>query len=328
MTNVTGTATNAEDLYAKLRAFLKTDATLVATGQQWTEVWDNGGGATGEFVLRGPGASGSDQIYVGFRLNQSVTEDSYYCSLRGMTGVLPASPSVEDHINVQPYESIFFLDAAPMTYWFIANGRRFIVIVKITTIYEMAYAGFILPYGLPNEYPYPLMVGGSACRATSGATTPKQWRDYVQYHSGFPWPVYSEPNYINLGYPSQYILDPSGNWLALGNTGASVAQVTVGPGYTKGDFSTGGDTDYYQYSKLQVYSRMTNAYGGNRAAVPITLYHTANASQTFGVLDGVLKCQGHLMGAEDQITINGVNHLVVQNVFRTDLFDYVAMELA
>ena len=43
-----------------------------------------------------------------------------------------------------------------MPYWFIANGRRFIVIVRVSSVYQSAYAGFILPYHLPNTF-YPAL---------------------------------------------------------------------------------------------------------------------------------------------------------------------------
>ena len=121
MVTVTGTATNAGDLFTKLIAFLTTNATLVGLGQNWSSGWTGGGG--NERVLIGPGLSGTNQIYVGLRLYSNVSADEYWVELKGMTGIIPTGVALEDHINVQPNPALFFLDGAAMNYWFVANDQ-------------------------------------------------------------------------------------------------------------------------------------------------------------------------------------------------------------
>ena len=50
---------------------------------------------------------------------------------------------------------------APIPYWFVCDGRRAVVIAKISTQYEVAVFGLLDPYYSPGQWPYPLVLGGS-----------------------------------------------------------------------------------------------------------------------------------------------------------------------
>lgn len=324
--HVTGTATDDQDLFAKLITFLTTDTDLVAAGEEWTEVWDHASGDEDGIVLEGPGLSGTDQIYVGLRLNRNVPADEYNIEARGMTGFSASAVELEDHVNVSPDPAYSFVDSGTMTYWFIASGRHFVVITKITTVFEALYAGWFLPFGTPTEYPYPMFIGGSAGTYYSGdPDSPSSWRDDVSGHTQFPWPSADDsgPDYWG---PMAFLLDPAGNWITLSNTG-SAREGTVGPVYTKG-YKNFADNQANFLDAYEGFLQMTECYGGDHMIWPMTLHETSPGSQTYGILDGCFKCQGVGMGAEDEITVGGVDHLVVQNTHRTDLFDYWCVELS
>lgn len=72
-------------------------------------------------------------------------------------------------------------------------------------------------------------------------------------------------------------------------------------------------------------NRLMDGYGGDRALIPCTLIQTNPTDQTYGVLDGAYRCQGYNNAAENLITVDAVDHLVIQNVFRTDTPDFWAM---
>lgn len=326
---VTGTATDDQDLFAKLVTFLTTDTTLAAAGEEWTEVWDHTDGDESGIVLVGPGLSGTDSIHVGLRLNRDVSDDKFSIELRGMTGYTPTGLELEDHVNVSPKPAYVFVDSGSMTYWFIASGRHFIVIVKVTTVFEAGYAGWFLPFGTPGEYPYPMFIGGSGSTVYTSLNcpdSPSSWRDAVAGHTQFPFPSADTTSPSFYDTPA-YLLDPGGSWKSLSNTGSAL-DGTVGPVYTRGSrqFSTGDTADLC--NPAEAYSNLTDCYGGDRMIFPLTLHETDPGSQTYGVLDGCFKCQGDGMGAEDTITIGGVDHLVVQNCFRTGLSDYWCVELS
>jgi hypothetical protein len=320
----TGTASNAQDLYDKLIAFLTTNADLVAADQEWAVAWDSPAPDQNQsdIVLRGPGLAGQDQVYVGMRLYQDPIGDTFFIQTRGMTGVLPNGQHYSDHVNVTPNYVRMFLDVATMQYWFVANGRRFMVVVKISTNFETMYAGLFLPYATPLSYPYPFFLGGSAGPIDSDG--PFNWRSEDTNHSHFAWPV-NENYYSSQAVDANaWLLDPAGSWKRLANsTGTAGTPCCIGPEYA-------GGTDYFPsqwYDPRWIMTRTMDAYGGDRILVPCTLIQKDPTDQTYGILDGAFRCQGVGNSAENLITVDGVDHLVVQNVYRSDFNDYWAMAL-
>ena len=46
-------------------------------------------------------------------------------------------------------------------YWVFANSQRIVVVVKMSTVYESMYVGFINPISSEKQYPYPMYVAGN-----------------------------------------------------------------------------------------------------------------------------------------------------------------------
>lgn len=164
----TGTATDHVDLLNKLVTFLT--STMTPVGERW--VLEDSALVNGEQerYLRGPGLSGTDNIHVNIRTVtipdwtvanwelQGATSFDNGQTFENQPGANPTS--VVDNIRLAP---TFFLTATTtINYTFIANGRRFIVIAQFRDFVVSMYAGFILPYASPAEYPYPLLIAGSS----------------------------------------------------------------------------------------------------------------------------------------------------------------------
>lgn len=320
----TGTATDAQDLYDKLISFLTTNVDLVAAGQEWAIAWNTPAAHENQtdIVLRGPGLSGQDQVYVGLRLFEDEIGDTFFIQCRGMTGILPNGTHYADHVNVMPNYVRMFLDVGTVSYWFVANGRRFMVVVKISTNFEAMYAGLFLPYATPLSYPYPMFIGGSAGPVDGDG--PFNWRTENWNHSHFPWPVnsnyYTGSNQVDA---NAFLIDPAGSWKRLANSeGVNGTPCVIGPEYTNGSYF---DSD--PYDSRFIMTRTMDAYGGDRILIPCTLIQKDPTDQTYGILDGAFRCQGVANSAENLITADGVDHLVVQNVYRADFNDYWAMAL-
>ena len=319
----TGTASSASDLYDKLIAFLTTNADLVSAGQEWAVAWDTPAAYENrsDIVLRGPGLSGQDQVYVGMRLFQDPIGDTFFIQTVGMTGVLPAGLHYRDHVNVTPNFVRMFLDVGTMSYWFVANGRRFMVVVKISTNFETMYAGLFLPYATPLSYSYPFFLGGSA--GPTDTDGPFNWRSEDTNHTHFAWP-HNENYYTPQAVDSNaWLMDPAGSWKQLANSGGTNGTpCCMGPEFTDGDYFPSDS-----YGARWIMTRTMDAYGGDRILVPCTLIQKDPTDQTYGILDGAFRCQGVANSAENLITADGVDHLVVQNVYRSDFNDYWAMAL-
>lgn len=314
----TGTATDHADLWDKIQAFLTANADLVSAGEAWEVVWTDTDSS--DVVLRGPGLSGTDNVYVGFHENVDAVNDEYSISFRGMTGVTPTGTSFSQHVNVSP-EVQMFTDSGPMTYWFVANGRRFILVVKISTVFESAYCGFFLPYAQPSSYPYPMFIGGSAGQTTENGV-PTSWRSTSSNHTHFLSPEYDYSFGGAIRSPSAWMLDPLGQWLICSNK-SQLGQVFMAPEHGGNSWNGYGVTTNMD----TVRTRTRACFGGDFALSLVHMMSRSPAEQTWGVFQGVYRMPGLGNAAEALVTIDGIDYLVVQNVFRTTIGDYWALRL-
>jgi hypothetical protein len=329
----TGTASGPVDLWDKVVAFLTTNSTLVAAGEDWDVVWTAPSGlAKDGIVLRGPGASGLDSIFVGLSREDSDISDRNKFWLRGMTGVVTSAPTIDDHVNSSNRVGMF-VDTNPMKYWIVANGRRFVIVVNMSTVYQSMYAGFFLPFANPLSYNYPLFVGGSfpdwTLNGLSNAAL--SWRSTVTVHSSFPFPAYNtESGSVFKSRSCSQYLDPNGAWINLDTnysnaTEAShIAPMEFAPLTESGIASWaivdygGLGAEYLGYNNFL--PRIEENVGGGYSLSPATLIQTRPSLQTYGSLDGVFIPAWQNQAVENIIQVGGVDHLVVQNAFRTNRY--------
>jgi hypothetical protein len=327
---VTGTATDNNDLWTKLLAFLKTDSALVAAGENWTQVWT---AATGHaLVLQGPGLAGSDQILIGLDRIDDAINDYHSIMIYGMTGVNASAVLMTDHVHVSRPVG-FFSDGGAQTYWFTASGRRVAGVVQISTVFEAFYAGLFLPYALPTEYPYPLFIGGT--RGDVFASTPPSWRASTFDHTNFAHPA-SDGSGSGASTPQAWFLDPQSTWTAVANNHATGWTWPTSAWAWMGPAAYGYDNNYFssdsmagtRYGAQTMAAWKGPALDGSYVLDPLTIVQSAPASQNFGVLDGVYFVPGFNNAAGNIVTVGGVSHLVAQNCFRTDNGNYIALQLS
>lgn len=111
-----------------------------------------------ELILKAPGLSGTEEIFVGLRCYQNDSADFYNMTAAGFLGYVP-----DNDFSSQP-GALF--SGVPghnnrIDYWLTLNGQRLVLAMKVgTPVYESLYLGKMLPYARPSQYPYPLVVGG------------------------------------------------------------------------------------------------------------------------------------------------------------------------
>lgn len=300
MAYVTGTATDHADFYNKLVTFLTTNSALVAAGENWTVLSNSLTGLTGvdaSHLLRGPGLSGVDQIHVRIYLQSSVATDSYGMAMQYFVSY----NSAFNHAGQPGISSIcgMALWNNPMTYWFIANGRRFIALAKVSTVYTGTYCGFYLPYSTPAELPYPIIVLGSHEDALT-----HRWSRSDHEVGGF-WDPSNGNGYARAGNSVE--LDVSN--------------------YTNG---TGGSRDNSGSNAIWPYDtdlELRENFDGSQSLLP-TIFHSSYAGgNVYGELQGVFFTSAFGLGSEDTVTISSKTYLIVQSVYRTDRRAYAAILL-
>jgi hypothetical protein len=306
-----GTATGYKDLLAKLRTFL----TGLAVNP-WTSLRYTVGGGTNpdELILRAPGLAGTDQIYVGITTFENATADYFNWRLAGFTGynaalAFGAQPGVMQKVHLTLWNS-------PIPYWFVANGRRVIIVAKVSTFYMTGYLGFINQYPSPNQYPYPLIVGGNWAIDPEPALTSVSWR-------------WSNTFFTNTNFPMSTSWDPGGGIIRANTSTLRIRK----PDGTWGFMRAGSNGAYQDLDDSTIWPYMAGManlqanLGADQSPVfPIILHD--NTPEVFGELDGVYATSGQARASEDTITVGADSLLVVQNVMRTGRNTYCAVKLA
>lgn len=285
----TGTATGNNDLLAKIKEHL-TDA--VALG---TQVWKATG--TNPVYFEGPGLTGTDRVFVQMLAFGDVNQDYFNLQCYASVNFDPlanfyAQPGISQVTYVTLWDS-------SIPYWLIANGRRFILIAKVSTTYQTYYGGLIMPYCTTSEYPYPIANFGSAANNSA-----LRWSVGDYRLSGFWDPVSS----------SCSIRHWNGAWLEIANMNqqsqsyrSELSSNMVWPYERDYGFTVNQDGEY--------------------GLLPTIIHGDYGGGNIIGELEGVFFCSGFSNAAEDIITVGSDQYLVVQSAYRTSRRDYAAIKL-
>jgi len=107
--------------------------------------------------LKAPGMTGFDPCYVNFQVYDRPTNDYFNIAVTGATGFVGAA-ELDDQPGALAALAMPLWNG-PIPYWFAGNGQRVIVSARVDTAYLSCYAGKMLPFGTPQQYPYPLLIG-------------------------------------------------------------------------------------------------------------------------------------------------------------------------
>ncbi len=322
-----GTAANAGDLLLKLETFLTTNPNLVRQGWQWQSMKDSivepyttdydmqsGGSYQLHRCFIGGGVDGQDRIVVPmhlyvqaqntyYTLMSILTRDWDKTKLHSQQWVSTAEPWIRTGIH---------LWNAEMPYWFFANRRRFIIVVKVANRYMSMYCGFIMPSGTDREYSYPMYIGGNS---------PEYQRNYQYTHTGSststgaPWKGsadYQKSQYRSCGN----LINPQGNLVRF------TCSDTTGLSTNSSEYNNVGITFPYHF-KHYVGKTSDNQY----VIAPVELIQITTAPQVLGWLDGIFYVSGFENSPENIITVNGDRYLCVPCMVQTGYNDYAAIKM-
>lgn len=311
-----------------------------------------------QIIFRGMGGVSPERdIYFAIQTLGLSTTGYFNWQIRGLTGFVQNSP-ITDYVGLQdqPGRSppcFLALQNTTMTYWFMANDRHIKGCIKTGSSYQTFYIGFVNPFATEAEYPYPLFVGGSSFEentifssnaiTTSSSLLGGGGDGGVLIEDGTLFPVqkssgwvrfidgiwYQVKNFESTGSIETVLAQGAGlclNW-PQGSPASGVfpvENVIVNARTIANSFrdTTPGDTAIMQ---------MLPAFGSPRLVTlfPVTLF-LPDTNQLIGELDGVYwaPAAGGVT-SEDTITDFGespeVEHIVFQNVFRTDGWSFLAI---
>ena len=285
--------------------FIVGDKFVISTAPKWVAQRSNAGS---EYIWKAPGNDGLSSIYVGASVFSNVTADYYNWRLGGFTGFNSALAfTAQPGACTGPCLALW---NNSIPYWFVCNGRRVVVVAKVSTVYETAYLGHIEQYPSPTQYPYPLAVGGTMAFASEPAATSTNWRwsSTLNSHSAFP----IARGTTSAGDSSMRLRNPAGTWdgfiaynsnnLAYGN--AALSQIWP---YSNGmtDMRANLDGSYPLFS---------------------VVLHDATPN-VHGRLDGISATTGSSLAAETVLSGRTQDYLIIPSAYRSSKVDYFAVQL-
>jgi hypothetical protein len=291
--------------------FVATDGFSFAVTPPWTSLRRTAGV---EMIWQAPGNGGLDQILIGAKIFSNVGADYYNWRLGGFTAfdtLLPfnqqagyvGGPSQAAPSPVLP------LWNSTIPYWFVATGRRVVIIAKISTVYTSCYLGLLDSYMSPGAFPYPLVVAGSlAFQGSEPVSTSVNWR---WSYTG------NEMAAVPTTRPGTLSADSDSN-----------LRLRLSSGVWRGFCSQNVETVFgkvWPYAWTQSWDWRPDLDGGYSLLPVVLLDNTPNI---FGELAGIKAVTGFSQSAENTVTIGGIKYLVVPNVFRSTQRDFFAVRLA
>lgn len=294
-----------------------------------------------EVILEGPGLAGTDEIFVGFRTERNESVGWYNMFMAGYTGYSaglsffdqPGAFEIKDLGSGD--EQFMWTPMVPlwdtsMDYWISGSGRRFTFGVKVGTVYVGGYLGFFLPYATPSQYPYPLAVGGSLIGPNTSDNRTSNWlySNTNQNHGVFCMPG----NNTTPSDPQEFcgnliIREPGGEWMPFGNFSGtnpitfSISNDTVNTGSSSRSVlphATWNITSKYPWRE---------AVAGGYVLEPAVMVQATPSRQVYGELDGVYHISGFGVAPEDTLTYDSVDHIILQNAFRSSDLDFWAIAM-
>ncbi|MGI6655262.1 MAG: hypothetical protein ACOX5Z_00220 [Desulfobulbus sp.] len=290
MAYTSGTAANYKDLLAVLASF--------AAANGWTVLEQT----AASLVLCGSGLAGLDEIYCAIDTYENSATSAYQWRMYGAWGFRPGKANRLVHCSPAPCLAYFWNAAMP--YWMVANGRRLIVAARVGTTYQMAHLGLLTPPATDAQYPYPLLIAGSGSSLTAAYST-TSLRAF--------WATTRDET--NRG---GWLHQPGGEWAFLARPDRSSSLPSF---YAEsvcsalsGRILSGLDGTYLLEPVVMVANRVESSTPGWQYA-----------SSCFGRVEGLFRVSGHNNTAENIITVDGVNYLVLPDTALSGFGDFCAL---
>jgi hypothetical protein len=292
--------------------FTTTQGAMKAAGQEWIYEGRASDQTDGGWV-KGRGLAGTESIYVGLRSAIDAGNDIYSIEIGGAQG-FNAAFGWASQVGKSPTTYVASWNSS-VPYWIVASGRRFVVVSKVSTTYHAMYGGLILPYATPSQYPYPHFIGGHGASNLRWSDTSVGFRQFID-----PGATSTATNTgANLCFPD-------GSWQYFSNftnsSGNDSLNITTGRSIWP--YAGGGSATHVD-DRLR---EMRDNIDGTYTLLPLILSCESPSRQVFGEFDGCYWVSGYGNAAENIITVSGQDYLVVQNIFRTNRWNYWALKLA
>lgn len=294
MITTTGTCNGHFDFMAVVRDF----ALALPGSDAWSLLAGKASGPLvqgDELILQGPVLNGQRPK---FGLLSYTDAGVGYWNV-GMTGLTTfnAGASLLNQVNRSGGKQIL-LSANPMRYRLIGTSRQIKGWVRVGNIYQHFYAGFGLAQSFPDDYPYPMAIGG--CSTSTTMLTSNTGPTHRAY-----W---------NAGRYTLAVCLPGGTWADLSNR----------------DVSDSVESNSYGIAPWHDWLGLSNERDALDGTYPPEMSLVMCASPvkaTLMHLEGVYRVSGYSQAAESTFTYGGKTYEAIPNTFRTSINEFCALEI-
>lgn len=260
-----------------------------------------------QFALRAPGVDNAQQIHVLGGINLDAGVGYWNFIFRGTRFWTDQNLDIADIPNVTGAHC-HLLNNNSIAYWIVAHGGRFVLMTRISGVYEMSYCGFGLPYETPTNHPYPCIIAAPSNSQTllfSNSTL----ADYRNPH--------------DPGGGGMDVMIPSGVWRDVRNRDGGTAPDgnSGGPGFGKVWPWTCSDTADSSLVEL-----IREAVDGSKPVLPAVILLPQD-DHAWGEFDGVFYVSGSGNAAESLMQIGAVDHMNFPNVNRSSPHHWAAVAM-
>ncbi len=256
-----------------------------------------------EFAWKAPGLDGTRAIHVGGYVYRDPGADVHNLALYAWRYHDDAKSVTGQHHGST--RCMLSLANSPMNYWIVANGQRVIVLARVSTVYEMAYLGFGLPYEQPSAHPWPAVIAGTS------ETENLRWSSTSVSHRL----AFMPGDGMHAYYPDNVWRRVRNRSDGTGDDGSG--DTSSGKVWLSAYESGGGVVDW-----------LRDRIDGGRVLIPCAILHAVSPTyHAWGELDGLYWTSGYNASAESLIAADGYDHLVHNNIFRTAIQHWGAIRL-
>lgn len=263
-------------------------------------------------ALKGVGLAGTDNIYVNLFAIENTTDPYYNLGYSGAIAFLPGqwTSGVYARTDAIDYDQLIGqqTDASDWTcttmhntsldYWFNVDGAFVVFFAKLGTNYDSGCFGFLSAYGNPNQYPYPLIVGGSTQFTNTLLSSIDE--DHSQY-----W---------DPGDSVLLVRCPDGVWRYWEHFGTTSAERNVWP--WKSAVTSNGSS---------ILNNLGTNIDGSYLLLDAVLHMDLPYDDVLGVIPKIKYIPGNGNFSENTVTEGADTYIVFQNIFRTATDNYVCM---
>jgi hypothetical protein len=296
------TASDHLDLFQRIRTFVKTG---LGSGN-WTELRYDA--VNVRALFEAPGLSGDQSINIGMWAEQDAGADVYAIGFFMFKAYVAGLDDLsQPGTSIQVWHCLWDDD---MPFWCVANGQRLILATKVSTVYSSSHVGKLLPGGTPGEYPQPYYLAANA----------------LSFETRWSNPSPEVRCFFDPGQAAR-ILRPDGGWWTVQNVrdnGGGSIGFPSGLNYVWPYAAVQDGSGTAVISRLH---EMRENLDGSYPLHPLIVHGQQPAYETMGEIDGAYHVPGTANASEDTITIDGQVYLVLQDMSRTDRFNYCALKL-